>query len=137
MKFIVDANILIAAPISKGITRNLLLLKEKIELFVPEQILEEIEKHLPEIPEKMHLDGMETKNMLTELPETTEIKIIKFADFIEFAAEAEKITPDKDDMHYFALSLKLDCPLWSNDKKLKQQSKVKIYSTQEILELLK
>ncbi|MEK6928390.1 MAG: hypothetical protein AABW65_00335 [Nanoarchaeota archaeon] len=37
----------------------------------------------------------------------------------------------------FALALKLDCAIWSNDKKLNEQDKVKIYSTEDLIELLK
>ena len=47
--------------------------------------------------------------------------------------EAEKITPDKKDVLYFALALKLRCGIWSNDKKLKTQNKIKIYSTEDLL----
>ena len=35
---------------------------------------------------------------------------------------------------YFALALKLNCGLWSNDKELKKQSKVKILNTNEVYE---
>jgi len=41
-------------------------------------------------------------------------------------------TPDPDDMAYFALALKLNCAIWSNDKKLKEQDKVKVYNTHEL-----
>src|SRR3989344_5942325 len=47
--------------------------------------------------------------------------------------EAEKISPDKKDVLYFALALKLKCGIWSNDKKLKTQNKVKVYSTEDLL----
>ena len=50
----------------------------------------------------------------------------------ELEKHKEEITPDLDDMVYFALALKLNCPIWSNDKKLKQQNKIKIYHTHEL-----
>ena len=49
---------------------------------------------------------------------------------------AEKITPDPNDAEYFALALKLGCGIWSNDKKLKEQDKIKIYSTSDLIELV-
>ena len=49
-----------------------------------------------------------------------------------YVEEAEKLTPDPDDMAYFALALKLNCAIWSNDKKLKDQNKIKIYNTHEL-----
>ena len=36
---------------------------------------------------------------------------------------------------YFALALKLNCGIWSNDKKLKNQDKVKVYSTEDLLKI--
>ena len=38
-----------------------------------------------------------------------------------------------ESVKYFALALKLNCPIWSEDKALKKQSKVKVYSTSELL----
>lgn len=43
-----------------------------------------------------------------------------------------KISPDKDDVDYFALALKLDIGIWSNDKLLKGQSVVKVFNTMEM-----
>ncbi len=49
---------------------------------------------------------------------------------------AEEISPDKDDVLYFALALRLDCAIWSNDKALKGQSVVAILNTKEVSERL-
>ncbi len=51
--------------------------------------------------------------------------------------KAKRLSPDKNDIEYFALALKLHCPIWTNDKQLKKQSTVKIYNTQEILKIVK
>ena len=53
-----------------------------------------------------------------------------------FQKEAEKISPGLKDTQYLALALKLNCAIWSNDKKLKEQDKVKVYSTNELLQVL-
>ncbi|MBI2672526.1 hypothetical protein HYX16_06350, partial [Candidatus Woesearchaeota archaeon] len=60
------------------------------------------------------------------------ITIIPIKELVPYIKEAEKLTPDHDDMVYFALALKLDCGIWSNDKKLKEQDKIKIYNTHEL-----
>ena len=52
-------------------------------------------------------------------------------------ADAEKISPDPKDAAYIALALKFSCGVWSNDKKLKEQNKVKVYSTGEIMKTIK
>jgi predicted nucleic acid-binding protein len=50
----------------------------------------------------------------------------------KFLSEARKISPDKGDADYFALALKLGCPIWSNDKMLKKQDTIVVYSTEEL-----
>ena len=54
-----------------------------------------------------------------------------------FIPEAEKISPDKDDVDYLALALKLGCAIWSNDRELKEkQSIVIVYNSQEVLNMV-
>jgi predicted nucleic acid-binding protein len=63
------------------------------------------------------------------------IRIVPREETKLFMEKAKAISPDVKDIPYFALALKLNCALWSNDKKLKDQDKVKIYSTEEIMKL--
>jgi predicted nucleic acid-binding protein len=44
--------------------------------------------------------------------------------------------PHLKDVEYFALALKLDCPIWSNEKAFKKQSRVKVISTKELISFL-
>ncbi len=53
----------------------------------------------------------------------------------QYFERAEKISPDPGDMIYFALALKFNCAIWSNDKKLKQQNRVKVYHSHELAKL--
>jgi predicted nucleic acid-binding protein len=65
------------------------------------------------------------------------INIIPKEEFTDYLIPAEKICPDKDDVQYFALALKLTCAIWSNDKILKKnQDSVKIYSTSDLNTLI-
>lgn len=61
------------------------------------------------------------------------IEFVPVEEFKDFLKEAELVCPDPDDIEYFALALKLNCPIWSEDKRLKKQSKVKVFSTSELL----
>jgi len=65
-----------------------------------------------------------------------EIVIVPAKDFIEFLPEAEKVSPDPKDKQYFALAIVFNCGIFSGDLKLKEQSKVKIYSPSELLGIL-
>jgi len=65
------------------------------------------------------------------------IKLIPYEEFKSFINKAEKFSPDTKDTEYLALALKFNCALWSNDKKLKTQDKVKVYSTEDLINELK
>jgi len=129
MKLVVDANVLFSALIKEGKTRELLLMPS-LNLFTPQFILEEFEKYKQEILKKTKREEeefIEIFNLFSKI-----INIVPEEDFIEYINEAEEITPDPNDVMYFALALKLGCSIWSNDKKLKIQDKIKVYSTEEL-----
>ena len=134
MIFVIDANILFSALIKDSNTAKLLF-DENVNLFTPEFIFEEFIKYenfLLEKSSRKRENFIEIMHMLKEV--ITVIPKEKYSDFI---IEAEKISPDQKDAMYFALALKLNCGVWSNDKKLKEQDKVKVYSTKEILNIVK
>ena len=135
MKLVVDANVLFSALIKEGITRELLLLKGLI-LYVPEFILEEFFKHIEELAEKMKINKIELSKKIDKLLFLSGIKVVDRKEFENFFNYAEKISPDPNDSEYFALALRLNCPIWSNDKRLKEQKIIKIYSTMQLLGLI-
>ncbi len=67
---------------------------------------------------------------------TSRIEFIAKNEFQRFIPEAEKITPDPNDTEYFALALKMNCSVWSNDKNLKKQDTVRVYNTAEVLKIM-
>lgn len=64
------------------------------------------------------------------------VEFIPVSEFKDFLKEAESVCPDTDDIEYFALALKFNCSIWSNDKLLKNQPKVKVFSTSELIKEL-
>ncbi|MBU4341532.1 MAG: hypothetical protein KJ928_02900 [Candidatus Altiarchaeota archaeon] len=77
----------------------------------------------------------------TELSEVLEdislfVGVASLSEYEEFISRAKSISPDRDDIDIFALALSLNCAIWSNDKALKKQDVVKVYSTEEILGFL-
>ncbi len=65
------------------------------------------------------------------------ITVVPEEEYFKFMKDAEKISPDPKDTMYFALALKLKCGVWSNDKKLKEQNSVNVYSTDQVKLLVK
>lgn len=137
MLLVVDANVIFSSLIADGGTFNVFLLNKdlkKFEFIAPEFLFIEVEEHFNEIVEKTKRPPSELKMVLGFLEK--EIELIPFEEFRHLYAEAEKISPDQDDVQYFALSLKLGCAIWSNDKAMQKQSAVKVFATKELARFL-
>ena len=134
MELIVDANILMSALIAtEGKTYDLIF-NNRIRLFSVDKLLEELEKYRSEILKKSGLSGYDFDIFVSLI--SSEINLIPYSEIKNFISEAKKISPDPNDAEYFALALKLDCSIWSNDKKLKNQDKIKVYSTGDLVKII-
>jgi len=51
-------------------------------------------------------------------------------------SEGLKLAPHPKDLEYFALALRFDFPIWSNEKAFKKQPKVKVFSTSDLFSFL-
>jgi predicted nucleic acid-binding protein len=54
----------------------------------------------------------------------------------EYSTVAREIAPHEEDIPCFALALALNSPVWSNEKEFKSQSKIKVFSTSDMVNLL-
>jgi len=133
MDLVIDANVLFSVLIKHSVTEKLLF-EEDLHFFAPEFLFEEFEKYNDLILKKTERTKEEFNKLLNILKQ--KIKVIPNEETEEFIIEARKICPDKKDIDYFALALKLKCPLWSNDKALKIKQKVIIvYPTEELIKM--
>src|SRR4030042_3224830 len=132
MRLVIDANRIFAALIRDSTTRKMLVEKE-FNLYVPQFVLEEITKHINELEEKTGLGRSVLKKKIEELIILSEIKVIPPVEIKPFVEEAKKISPDPDDVEYVPLALKMNCPIWSDDKELKVIKKIKIFNTKELI----
>jgi len=66
-------------------------------------------------------------------------KIVKKEVYKDKTSVAEEVMKeiDRTDSPFLALALVLNCSIWSNDGHFKHQSLINVYTTKEILELLK
>jgi predicted nucleic acid-binding protein len=129
MNLVLDANVLISSLIKEGKSAELLP-NFSFNLFVPEFIFEEFEKHRDEVLEKTHRGLEEFWKVYAQIKKL--VDVVPMKEFDDYLEEAERICPDPDDVMYFALALKLKCAIWSNDLKLKEQSRIEIYTTEEL-----
>jgi len=133
LKLILDTNIILKALIRNSKVRAILL-SPNYQLYVPEYALEEVERHLPLLIEKTGLSEQEIKLALNIL--LTNIQVVPSENILARWSEAEEIVGsiDRDDVPFVAAALSIRCDgIWSDDKDLKRQKKVKVWSSREII----
>ena len=136
MQLIVDANVLLSALIKDSKTRELLI-ESRLELFAPEILLREVQKHIfsdPEVRRKINVLDSEISEFLSIL--LHRIKVFNKEEYSRYFNESSKLVKHDKDVPYVALSLKLGLPLWSNDKGLKEQSTIRVFNTKDLVEEL-
>ena len=133
MRLVVDTTELFSFFNERSKARGLSLIPN-LELHSPYFSLDEIKEHKADIVKRFSLS--EIQFVLIGKLLNFVIKFAKEKEYSEFIREAESISPDSNDTDFFALALKLDCAIWSEDKELKKQSRVKIYSTSGLIKEL-
>ena len=133
MRLIIDNNILFSL-MKPNSTNSHLFSIMNAEFLAPEFINKEFKKYEEECLLKSKLSKPDFIKRKKEILD--KIKFIKFSEYKELIKTAKLYTKDIDDAPYIALALKINYPIWSNDKRLKEQNKVKILSTEDIIEIL-
>lgn len=133
MKFVVDSNILFTYFWENSTTRTLIKNKE-LDLYAPDFALDEIKKYESEIKRKAKLTKEAFNSIRVDL--AMQITFIYLDEYKEFLQQAAGLIEDANDIDFLALALQQECPLWSHDKGLKRQDKVKVLGTREVIELV-
>ena|SRR3989338_8260006 len=133
MKLVIDSNVLFTFFWEDSVIRNILTTKY-MDLVSPEFALGEINKYQDDIIRKAKISKNKFQMMREEL--SLLVDFIPIEDYEDQLKNAIKISPDPDDVDFFALALKNSCSIWSNDSDLKKQSAVDVLNTKEIIELL-
>ena len=132
---IVDSGIIFTGLVGTGVTKALLFSKN-LKLFGPEYLFDEVKEHLSRIKLLSSLSSSKVDLLISKL--RRHINIVEKSKFEAFLNEASRLILDPDDTEYLALSLSMDnCPIWSNDPHFKEQSLVKIFTTEELVAYLK
>ena len=135
MELVIDATIVFTGIIGKGITKELIFSKS-VKLHSPEALFNEVEEHKSRIKILSGLSSAELEDLLGKLKST--INPFPLSKYEKFLNEANKLISDPDDTEYLALSLSMNkCPIWSNDPHFKEQSLVKVFTTDELVKFLK
>lgn len=105
---------------------------DHLSLYAPPLLFHELEKNKKIIEEKSGFTEQELDALIELLK--LRITIIPLEDLLPVLDEAEAISPSQKDMLYIAAALKQNCSLWSGDILFKQQNKVTIFNTKELIE---
>ncbi len=138
MSLVVDANELFTGIIAKGKELQSwtldILFSDEVEMFAPFRLLAELEKNRDEIRGKsgFSLPDFEAFVGILKL----RVRFIPLEQFLDKIPEAKELAPHLKDVEYFALALKLDCPIWAQEKAFKKQSVVKAFSTSDLISFL-
>ena len=134
VELIVDAGIIFTGLTGTGITK-VLLFSKNLKLFAPEYLFDELEEHLSRI-KLLSSSSSEVDSLISKL--RGHINIVEKSRFEARLDEANSLISDPDDTEYLALSLSMNkCSIWSNDPHFKEQSLIKIFTTEELVEVLK
>jgi predicted nucleic acid-binding protein len=138
MKAVVDTNILFSFFRKDAFTRTLLVSK-KADWCTPAIALVQLRKYKADICIKARISSREFEEILGTL--SSFVRVVPLEEYQDALKEArgiaETFTGEErreilDDIDFIALACKEDCALWSNDKLLKRQSKVRVIPTTEM-----
>ena len=137
MELVVDANILIAAFLKAALTRTLLL-DERLVLFAPAHLISEARKVIRQNPRLIQRTGLSLKEREEVFALITRrIKEVKKREYRPFLQQALGLAAHKEDAPYLAVALRFKIPIWSNDTGFNQQNVIRVYSTQELAQVLR
>ncbi len=131
MEITIDANIIFACLIKDSDTRKLFFSPE-VELYAPTFMLVELKKYFPVIKKKSGLNDHDFSDLVTRI--LVQIDIINDAELKPFIPAASSLINDKKDWLYLACALYKNTSIWSNDKEFKNQNRIKILTTLEMID---
>lgn len=129
---IVDASVLIAALMSDGRARRVLV-HAPCAFFVPPRILDETNRHLGEIAKRARLPQHSIKSMMEDLFERIEVvPPALFSPFLEDAKNRTRAEDAEGDEHYVALATALGAPVWTYDDDFDRISGIRRITTSDV-----
>jgi predicted nucleic acid-binding protein len=143
VKLVVDTNILFSFFKKESTTRTLIL-NDSLILISPEIALKELTKYTKELTRKSDINTEEFDEMILQLQRHITFKPVShYQKSLRTALQLAQQFSQKDveefldDVDFFALATKEKCSIWSKDTLFKKQSSIRIFTTKEIIIIMK
>ena len=113
---VIDANILIRAVLGKKVRDTIQTFAPTTQFFTPDLCYDDAVKYLPILFAKRNLPSEDALDVLANL--TCLIQIVDNSLYSLYEAEAKQriAVRDINDWSIVAVSLMLDCPIWTEDR---------------------
>ena len=133
MFLVVDANILFSCFSPSSARRKLIgaLPRFEFKLISPDFAFEELAKDKVRVRKYSGITELEFIIFFSLLEK--KIEPMSKLEYDKFLSKAKELSTHTKDIPYFASALSLNCAIWSDEKAFKQQSKVKVYNTSDLL----
>ena len=130
-KLAVDANPILSAIIG-GSAKEVFLRADTTSFYTTLFNFKEVEKYIPVFSRKKSISLEDLYLAFSILP----LSICNEDFYSDTVKKAKKLIEkrDPDDIHLLSLALKLECPIWSNDKDFEGLG-VKVYKTSDLIEI--
>ena len=130
MRLVVDNNIFFSLMNPESISSYIFFLLNA-EFSAPEYVKLEFNKHREICLLKSKLSEHEFEISQQEVE--SKIKFFKSFEYEKLLTTASDVAADPKDSPYLALALSINSSIWSNDPHFKQQSLVKVFTTEELI----
>jgi predicted nucleic acid-binding protein len=129
-KLAVDANPILSAIIG-GNARNVFLIENTV-FYTTAFNFKEVEKYIPILASKRDIPMEDLYMALSMLP----LSVCDTEFYKNRINQANRLIEKRDpkDIHLLALALKINCPIWSNDRDF-QRLGMKVYSTLDLMRI--
>lgn len=114
-RIVLDANILIRAVLGQKVRNTLEQFANSAQFFTPDVCLEDAKKYLPALFEKRNLSADEALEVLEKLTCLIDAVDANLYRIYEIEAKQRIAVRDTNDWPIVAVSLMLDCPIWTED----------------------
>ncbi len=133
MKLVLDTNVILTALIRDSLVRAAIV-SPRHQFFVPESAIEEIHEHLGVVELKSGLPREEIQIALNMI--LLGVDVVTLEDMGDKWKEAVRVMEriDIEDAPFVGAALSMSCDgIWSDDKHLKRQKRIRVWTTKEIL----